>query len=218
MLILPAVLDAWAVLSPVSCAGCGIADRALCGDCRGSLTPRLETTALDDGLEVTSALRYEHAVRRVVLAMKEQGRTDVVRPLAPALAAALAAAMVPDDAEVVTVPTSRAAWRRRGYDPVPLLLRWAGVPRPARVLVHTRSTERQKTLDREARGVNVEGSLRPRHPLTGRRFILVDDVLTTGATLLEAARALRDGGGEVVSAATLAFTPRRRPPDPSTSL
>lgn len=216
-----ALLDALAVVLPVACAGCGADDRALCPACRSVLVPSAITTTLGDGLEVASALRYEHVARRVILALKEQGRTDVAKPLAGALAAAITAA-THGEVEIVTVPPSRSAYRRRGYDPVQLLLRRVGVPRIERVLERVRRTDRQKTLGREAREQNLVGSLRARHPLAGRRFLIVDDVLTTGATLEEAARAVRAGGGIVVSAATLAFTPKRAPiavaADPSTWL
>jgi predicted amidophosphoribosyltransferase len=198
-------------------------DRALCEQCRAHLTPRIVVTEIGSPqltrLRTTSALRYEGAARLVIVAMKEQGRTDVVGPLAAALAAALTAALAGVDGsiELATVPASPAAYRRRGYDPVTLLLRRAGAPRAARVLARVRTTERQKTLGRAARGVNLAGSLRASRPLAGRRFVLVDDVATTGATLLEAARAIRAGGGIVTGAVTLAVTPLRFPAVPATS-
>jgi len=203
---------------PVECAGCGLADRALCVQCRAQLAPRIITTEVG-GLETTSALRYEGAARFVIVAMKEQGRTDVAGPLAAALSAALMAARAGSDGsvELATVPGSRAAYRRRGYDPVALLLRRAGAPRAARVLASVRATERQKTLGRAARGANLAGSLRASQPLAGRRFLLVDDVATTGATLLEASRAIRAGGGIVIGAVTLAITPLRFPAVPASS-
>jgi ComF family protein len=216
--LLASLLDAWSVVVPVHCAGCGLADRALCGQCRWELAPRIVVTELGS-LNTTSALRYEGAARHVIVAMKEQGRTDVVGPLAGALSAALAAAREGSDGsvELVTVPGSRAAYRRRGYDPVALLLRRAGAPRPARVLARVRATKRQKTLGREARGTNLAGSLRAVQPLAGRRFLLVDDVATTGATLREASRAIRAGGGIVTGAVTLAVTPLRFPAVAATS-
>lgn len=204
-----AVLDAWAVLFPVECAGCGAPDRAVCVDCRAALTsdPTPRTTA--GGLTVVTALRYEGVPRRVLLALKEQERLDVATALSRPLAAALAAAR-PGAAELTPVPTSRAAYRRRGFDPVALLLRRAGY-RPVRVLRHTRSIGRQKTLGAAERAANLRGALAARRPLGGRRFVLIDDVLTTGATLDEAARAIREGGGEVDLAICLAFTPRLLP-------
>jgi ComF family protein len=211
--LLSAVLDALAALSPVDCAGCGRADRGLCADCRRDLVPAVTPRNLGDGSVVFTALRYEGAVRQALLALKEGGRTDVARPLGLALVPALArAALGPRGdglapVEFVPVPTSRAAWRRRGYDPVALLCRRAGIDL-ARVLVHDRGTLSQKTLGLEDRASNLLNSMRARRPLTGRRFVLVDDVVTTGATLTEAARAIRAGGGEVLGGAALAFTPR----------
>jgi len=211
------LLDAWSVVAPVECAGCGLADRALCEQCRAQLAPRIFTTGIGS-LETTSALRYEGAARLVIVAMKEEGRTDVAGPLADALSAALTAALAGSigPIELATVPASRAAYRRRGYEPVALLLRRAGAPRAVQVLTRVRATERQKTLGRAARGANLAGSLRASRPLAGRRFLIVDDVATTGATLREASRAIRAGGGIVTGAVTLAVTPLRIPAVPAT--
>jgi ComF family protein len=201
-----ALLDALAVLSPVDCAGCGSADRSLCENCQRELEPAVTPRSLPDGSTVYTALRYEGVVRRTLLALKEGGRTDIVKPLSASLSAALARAAQPG-AEFLSVPTSRAAWRRRGYDPVALLCKRAGLE-PARVLRSSRATLSQKTLGLEDRALNLHESMRSRVSLGGRTFVLVDDVVTTGATLAEAARAVRAAGGEVVGHAALAFTPR----------
>jgi ComF family protein len=210
-----ALLDAMAVLLPVDCAGCGDDGRALCADCRAALLPvvrgqTLGGQALRGGLVVYSALRYEGVARNAVLALKERGRTDAARPLGRCLAAAVEAAVV-GSVELVAVPGSRAGFRRRGYDVVRLLLAAGGLPRPAPALAAAGRRRVQKSLDRQQRALNLAGTLRSRGDLRGRRFVLVDDVVTTGATILEAARALREAGAEVVGAATLAFTPRLFP-------
>ncbi|MCU1582308.1 MAG: ComF family protein [Microbacteriaceae bacterium] len=211
-----ALLDALAVVAPTSCVGCAADDRALCAACALELRPRLERGRLPDGTALVTALRYEAVVRTIVLAYKEEGRTDVARALAAPLAAAIGFALStapsatrhPRPLQLCTVPTSRGAFRRRGYDPVRLLLRSAGLPRTADVLVPTRRHENQKLLDRSAREQNLAGWLRARHPLSGQEFIVVDDVITTGSTLAEAVRAIREGGGDVVSAVALASTPK----------
>jgi predicted amidophosphoribosyltransferase len=204
------LLDGLAVLLPITCAGCGLDDRALCTACRAQLVPTPAVTALADGTLVASALRYEGVARRVVLAFKEQGRTDVRRalsaPLASAIASALSAsspsAAAPGAAvELAIVPSGRAS--------LLLLLRAAGLSRPASVLANLHERASQKVLDRQSRRANLAGSMTAIRPLDGRRFLIVDDVLTTGATLVEAARALRAGGADVLAAATLAATPRR---------
>jgi ComF family protein len=201
-----ALLDAIAVLSPVDCAGCGAADRSLCQQCLRELEPAVTPRTLPDGSTVFTALRYEGVVRSILLALKESGRTDVGKPLGVALSAALTRVTQPG-AEIIAIPTSKASWRRRGYDPVTLLCKRAGFE-PARVLRSSRATQSQKTLGQDERAQNLRGSMSARFFLGGRRFILVDDVVTTGATLDEAARAVRSAGGEVVGQAALAFTPR----------
>jgi ComF family protein len=209
--VLPdAILDALAVLLPVDCAGCGAPDRAVCARCRTRLIPELRIARIG-GLQVHTALRYEGLARQLILALKEEGRTDGSRSLAAPMRAAIRRAAEGADVEFAPVPTSRAAWRRRGYDPVRLLLRRAGV-RAARTLVHRGGPTDQKSLGSAERAANRMGAFAATAPLRGRRFVLVDDVVTTGATLREAARAIRAAGGEVVGAAALADTPRMHPP------
>lgn len=207
-MILGAILDAWAVVLPVDCAGCGAPDRGVCASCRSLLVPRV-TQHRAGALTVASALRYDDEARRAILAFKEHGRTDVARVLAEALAASVSAAAREADC-VVAVPSSRAAYARRGYDPVRVLLRRAGFL-GIRALEHTRDSGAQKVLDAGARASNRRGAFAATRRLDGTKVLIVDDVLTTGATVSEAARALSAAGARVVGAATLAFTPRSLP-------
>lgn len=222
-----ALLDAIAILLPVECAGCGGADRAVCAACRGALRPapvrRILEPSESDRLVVHVGLEYRGVARRVLIALKEDGRTDAAGALVPALAAAVLAAdrefsaspgppseratAVDVPITLCRVPSTRAAVRRRGYEPVRVLVSRCGLH--ARSLLRvTRATRVQKSLDRAARRRNTRGAMSARRPLTGFRVILVDDVATSGATLLEAARAVRAAGGEVLGAVAVASTPR----------
>jgi len=194
----PALLDALAVLFPVDCAGCGGADRSVCESCRASLHQPVIHSRTPGGLAVRSAVRYEDVARAVLLAFKEDNRTDVAPTLRRQLAPLLDPALT-----LVAVPPSRQAYRRRGYDPVRMLL-----PRALRALEVTRQTSAQKSLGEDERARNRAGSLRATRSLAGLRLAIADDVMTTGSTLDEAARAIRAAGGEVVEAVTLAATPR----------
>lgn len=195
----PALLDALAVLFPVDCAGCGAADRSVCEACRASLGQPVIHSRTPGGLPVRSAVGYEAIARSLLLALKEDNRTDVAATLRPALAPLLDPALT-----LVAVPSSRQAYRRRGYDPVRLLFPGA----TSRALEATRLTSAQKSLGEAERARNRAGSLRATGSLAGLRLAIADDVMTTGSTLDEAARAIRAAGGEVVEAVTFAATPR----------
>jgi predicted amidophosphoribosyltransferase len=211
-----ALLDAWAVVMPTECSGCGAPDRALCPACAAALRAAPKPATRDE-LTVWSALDYSEVVGRVLVAYKDGGRTDAARPLAAALRAAIAAALAaaePGQGGILlaTVPSSRRAWRARGYHPVDLLLRHAGFA-PARLLRPVRAAPAadQVGLGRGQRLDNRRGTLTAVRPLDTARILLVDDIVTTGATLLEARRALLRAGADVVGAATVAETPRHRP-------
>jgi predicted amidophosphoribosyltransferase len=174
------------------------------------------------GLPATWAVaRYEGVVRAMIVAHKESGRAGLAGPLGAALARAVLGAET-GARVLVPVPSTRAAVRQRGHDPMlritaaaigALRRRGVAVSRVA-ALVHARRVADQSGLPVAGRAANLAGALRVARPgeVAGRRVLLVDDVITTGSTLAEAARALRAAGAEVPAAAVVAATPRRRRP------
>jgi len=206
-----ALLDAWALLQPVDCLGCGRADRALCPACRRAIRPVAARPVRCDapvGVPVWVAADYAGTIRAAVLALKEHGRADAARTLGPILLVAVRAAAthaVGGSLELARVPTTRRALLRRGLDPIGELLRAVGL-RESRVLrpVRTWRAGAQKARDRRGRLAADRGRFRARGRLEGRAFLLVDDVVTTGATLLAAVRAIEAGGGRVLACAALA--------------
>ncbi len=198
---------------PSACAACGVPGSDLCPGCTLSLAEEPEVRRTP-GLCVGVAGPYGGAARDAVVAHKERGRLPLARPLGGALAAAVAALEVPGPLVLVPVPSTRAAVRARGHDHARRLARSAaaaltacGLPAVAvPLLVHVRAVADQGGLDAGARADNLHGALgcrsRPRGAL-----VVVDDVLTTGATVREAVRALRAAGGDVVGAAVVAAVP-----------
>lgn len=210
--VLAALLD---LVLPRTCAGCAAPGGELCPACRGLLGApplgRVRPTPCPAGLPVTFALAaYTGDVTRILLAHKERGQLGLTRHLGGALAAVVAA-HGPGPYLLCPVPSSRRAVRRRGYDHAMRLARAAAQHlggEAARLLVPARAVADQSGLSTAQRARNLHGALRA-VGLPGLPVVVVDDVMTTGATLVEAARALRAQGHPVAGAAVLAATSRR---------
>lgn len=198
-----------AFLLAANCPGCDAPGQLLCEACRNALSAAPVEVSTPDGLAVRAALPYGGVAARCIRRLKGEGETLLARPLGAALAVVLTDAIGPPGAGVraVPVPTGRAAFRRRGYRVPDLLLRQAGAE-PLRILGSARAAADQRGLGVRERAANVRGSMRVRGTGGGRRVVLVDDVITTGATLDEAARVLRAAGFRVSCAVALAATPR----------
>lgn len=154
---------------------------------------------------------FRDGMREAIHALKYGGKAALARPLGDLMAES-GRALWPDlpfDL-ILPVPLHRRRLRERGFNQAELLARrcaraW-GLRVSGGVLVRVRFTHPQTELDREERRRNVREAFRLRRPavVRGRRILLVDDVLTTGATAQECARVLRGGGAQVVTVFTLA--------------
>ena len=221
---------------PRRCAGCPAVGQGLvCPACRATLvgTPwRHRPTPCPPGLPpLAAALPYDGALRGLLVAHKERGRLALVRPLGDLLAGAVALAATTGPAPtalaqtalaqtapapflLVPVPSAPQAVRARGHDHARRLAARAartlrGEQWPVRalpLLSLTRTVADQAGLSTTERAANLAGALVARRMLVGHRVIVVDDVVTTGATLIEAARALRAAGADVQGAAVVAAT------------
>lgn len=202
---------------PRDCAGCRAPGLTLCRACAAALgSPRRHRPdPCPAGLPpLVAAAAYDGAVRAALLAHKERGRLGLAGPLGAALARAVRGLDPPPGAVLVPVPSSPAAVRERGQDHARRLAAAAARRLPsaqARALLRpARRVADQSGLSTAQRAANLSGALRATRRLDGLAVVVVDDVVTTGATLVEATRALEEAGAHVVGAAVVGATLRRR--------
>ena len=203
-----ALLD---LLFPPRCAGCGQRGTWLCTGCLAAVPPlgaplRLDNAALD---WLGAAYAYTGAVRSAIHRLK-YGRERARAAHLGALAVPLLRHLPPTVAapRLIPVPLAAARLRERGYNQAEALARViaaaSGLPLDTG-LVRTRATRPQVGLDRAARRANVRDAFAwdgQSHP--GAQLLLIDDVLTTGATADECATLLKAAGARWVGLLTIA--------------
>lgn len=190
-----------------ACAVCALpmptsaeSDTVVCAECRLTPPPWRQAQAV---------FHYRFPVDRLIAAFKYQHQlalTDLFADL-------LAARLTPDDAAsvIVPVPLHPNRLRERGYDQTLLLAkalaRLSGIPCHHTSLRRQRDTPMQKLLDREARRANLLDAFAcDDKALAGQHVLLIDDVLTTGATLSVLTEVLLNAGATTVQALVIART------------
>lgn len=205
------------LILPAECGGCGAPASRWCDACATELSvrpdePHVVNPRIDAGVPVFALGRYANARRQAILALKEHGRADLVAPLARALALGvhrlLSWGIVDTPLTIVPAPTRRSAARRRGGDPVLRMARAAVAQHPE---ICVAPALRIKALTRDSVGLgtgarerNITGRvvLRGRAPRTD--VMIVDDIVTTGATARESVRVLQATGVRVVAVLAIA--------------
>ena len=223
------VLD---VAFPARCPGCGVEGPPICAKCLPALDARLDQRAgtpiglpsdmPPSILQLEWCAPFSGVVRHALHQLKYSGETRLAVPLGQAIARRWGRVAAGGDV-LVPVPVHADRARRRGYDQAELIARAAaadlGIP-CAPILERSRATIAQFDLDRARRATNVRGAFRLKpgwtagghsdqgaardRPLAGRWFVLVDDVVTTGATLTACAGPLIEAGAAGISAVTVA--------------
>jgi len=214
------------LLLGASCHGCEQPWWGLCPTCREELGDRQPFVAVPaprpDGFPLTvTSSSSDRLLRRLITAHKERQALILTRVLAERLALSVHSLLThrPCAAGIVLVPIPSAARtvRQRGFDATSAMARTAVRRLRARhqatvrsVLVQARPVADQAGLGARARQQNLAGAFRLRRPITAGAVVIVDDLVTTGSSITEAARVLSEAGIPVLGAATVAATVRLR--------
>jgi ComF family protein len=208
------LLDAFlALLFPDRCAGCARMGTLFCPNCHAALAPypgtlRRMPTGLSD---MRIAYIFQSPLREAVHQLKYRRVRRIAGPLGALMAEHVIAQPAAVDA-VLAIPLHSARLAERGFNQAEALAREIAnlldLPLIDAGLMRVRATEQQARLDARARADNMRGAFAWRGAAPPRRLLLVDDVLTTGATMGACAIVLRDAGAEAVHGLALA---RSRP-------
>ena len=198
------------LIFPSRCAICDIAGKNLCADCLKLIWT--EPVEFDlSGLAVFTVTKYTEETSKLLVALKDKGQSALVFELATLLEPILSKIPISESPVfLVPAPSRPANFAKRGFTPM-LLLAQAISNRTPRLKVlnalnFSREVKDQVGLSANERIENLAMSMRLNQPVSGKICYLLDDVVTTGATAIEAARVLRIGGATVPGVLALSYS------------
>ncbi len=167
------------------------------------------TTGDGRGIRMFSAVAYRGEAKKLIYALKYKHNTYLSREMAEIMKDFLSGETIDFDL-IIPVPLYNKKKRRRGFNQAALLAKYLGIKTGVEVahtnLIRTRNTRIMHQLSRLDRRENVRAAFRLKKPenISGRSILIIDDILTTGATIEECGKVLYEAGAEAVTAMTFA--------------
>jgi len=195
---------------PSRCAICDRSGRNLCSECRTILwiEPRVNEVA---GLSVHTVTNYSAETSKLLVALKDKGQSALVTELAQMLRPIIE--KLPSGESInylVPAPSRPENFAKRGFHPMLLLAKEVSRKHPSLVVLNclnfARAVQDQVGLNQFDRIANLRSSMQLNQQVGGKICYLLDDVVTTGATALEAARVLQLGGATVAGVLAISYS------------
>lgn len=187
----------FAEIFPVFCVGCNKFNEFLCHQCAESI--KVDSVQTRSGFSFFAAFEYEGIMATTLSRVKDGNQFGYLKVLAGYLKTRFEPA---DDTEILVPPSTKKAFRKRGFEPCYEIAKQAGW-NVTKKLRRVRQTQDQQSLHFQQRQRNQENAFQLPEP---GKFVLFDDVVTTGATVREMIRAVESAGGEVAGILALCST------------
>jgi predicted amidophosphoribosyltransferase len=195
--------EAFDLFLPANCALCHRTPKVLCDECLGQFQNR-QRELTRGSLHGWALCDLDDPLSAVLSAFKESGRFAIADRLIHALLDGASRDWLKDaDADLlVPMPSTTKSFAKRGFSPAGLVARrvaaLTGMPVASQALRFNRATLDQAGLDTAGRAANLAGAMSASRSLANRRVLIIDDIVTTGASVLEAARAIEQVGGRPI--------------------
>lgn len=198
------------LIFPSRCAVCDQAGKNLCIDCKNLLRIEPREFALS-GLAIHTVTKYSNETSRLLVSLKDKGQFALVAELAQMLTPVIENLPACESIRyLVPAPSSPENFSKRGFHPMILLAQAVANKYPSlsvlNCLKFSRHVKDQVGLTEPERIANLSFSMELNQSVTGRVCYLLDDVVTTGATALEAARVLRLGGATLAGVLAISYS------------
>ena len=198
------------LIFPSRCAVCDRAGKNLCLDCKNLLWIEPREFALS-GLAIYTVTKYSDETSKLLVSLKDKGQLALVAELAQMLRPIIEKIPASESIRyLVPAPSSPENFSRRGFHPMLLLAQAVASKHPGLKVLNclrfVRRVKDQVGLTEPERIANLSSSMRLNQSVAGRVCYLLDDVVTTGATALEAARALGSGGANVAGVRAISYS------------